>query len=97
MHELMLCTAKSRRPGLLNGLLMSVSFAGLESCVIATINLSAALLSPELANDINAILFSCFALGTFGAPAVVRMVGMKNAMIASVHAVDARTTAAACH
>jgi hypothetical protein len=63
---------------------MSSAFAGLEGCVIAAINLSAALFSPDLAADVNAMLFFCFSLGTLLAPSIVRITGLKNALVGSM-------------
>lgn len=69
---------------LANGLVMSSAFAGLEGCVIASINLSAALFSPCLASDVNAMLFACFSIGTLAAPFVVRHTGLKRSMVISM-------------
>ena len=63
---------------------MSVSFAGLEGCIIASINLGAALMQPALAGSVNAVLFGCFSVGTLLAPAVVRRLGAKHAMVVSM-------------
>ncbi len=73
-----------RRRLLINGLIMSSAFAGLEGCVIASINLSAALFSPDLASDTNAVLFGCFSIGTLFAPTIVRLTGLKPAMVGSM-------------
>ena len=73
-----------RRRLLRNGLLMSSAFAGLEGCVIASINLSAALFSPDLASDVNAMLFACFAIGTLVAPHIVHRAGLKRSMVISM-------------
>ena len=63
---------------------MAVCFAGLEGCVIASINLSAALSTPALANRINGSLFTSFSLGTLVAPAIVRRTGVKRSMVFSM-------------
>ena len=63
---------------------MAICFAGLEGCVIASINLSAALFSPVLANRVNGTLFASFALGTAVAPAIVRRTGVKRAMVVAM-------------
>ena len=69
---------------LLNGILMSSAFAGLEGCVIAAINLSAAIVPPALAAQANGILYLMFSLGTFIAPLVVRRAGAKRSMVGAM-------------
>ena len=74
----------ARRKLIVNGVLMSACFAGLEGCVIATINLSAAIVPPEVASRSNGILYLFFALGTFVAPTIVLRAGSKQCMVASM-------------
>ena len=63
-----------RRASLIvNGVLMSACFAGLEGCIIAVINLSAAVVPPDIAARANGVLYLFFSLGTFAAPAAVRV------------------------
>ena len=63
---------------------MSTSFAGLEGCIIVTINLSAAIVPPDVAAMANALLYLCFALCAFVAPAVVERLGAKWSMVWSM-------------
>ena len=63
---------------------MSASFAGLEGCVITSVNLLAVLLGADLGGRVNSILFGSFSVGTAIAPAIVRRVGLKPAMVASM-------------
>lgn len=69
---------------LVNGLLFSVCFAGLEGCVAATIALAAAVVPQDLASRANSVLYLTFALFTFPAPAIVERYGCKNSMVISM-------------
>lgn len=63
---------------------MSTCFAGLEGCIIVTINLSAAIVSPDIAAQANGLLYLCFALMAFLAPPIVRHIGAKTSMVLSM-------------
>lgn len=77
-------TAAKARRLMINGLVMSTAFAGLEGCVIASINLSAALMQPALASDVNAMLFASFSAGTLISPIIVKHSGLKPSLVASM-------------
>ena len=80
----------SPRALLYNGILMSACFAGLEGCIIATINLSAAIISTGgivkcsphgIASMANGVLYLFFSLSSFIAPPIVDYLGAKRTMI----------------
>ena len=77
-------TAARPRALLLNGVLMSTCFAGLEGCIIVTINLSAAIVPPEVAATSNGVLYLCFSLMAFAAPPIVERLSAKWCMISSM-------------
>ena len=70
----MLMSSPQSRPRrlLCNGIIMSTSFAGLEGCIIVTINLSACIIPPDMAMVANSLLYLFFALTTFAAPMMLR-------------------------
>ena len=69
---------------LLNGVVMSTAFAGLEGCVVACVVISAAIVCPSLAYQANACLYLFFCVGTFAAPGVLAFTGAKRGMVGSM-------------
>lgn len=69
---------------LLNGVHMSASFAGLEGCVFATINIAAAVVPPATAHFANGMLYLFFSVGALVAPLIVQRIGAKRSLIAGM-------------
>ena len=66
---------------LLNGVHMSASFAGLEGCVFATINIAAAVVPPATAHFANGMLYLFFSVGALVAPLIVQRIGAKRSLV----------------
>jgi hypothetical protein len=79
-------SSPSPRALLCNALLFSISFAVLEGCITATIIISHAVVSQELAAAANAILYLFFSLTTFVSPAIVGGAGVKQALVGAMFA-----------
>ena len=78
---------------LLNGVVMSAAFAGLEGCVVACIVISAAIVCPSLAYQANAYLYLFFCVGTFAAPGVLAYTGAKRGMVVGMFCYSLYTAA----
>ena len=73
---------------LLNGVVFSVAFSVLESCLASVVYFSTALVDKAEASFANALLFACFSLGSVFAPTPVASMGSKRCLVLGMSAVS---------